>query len=144
MGTTAQKLEYLQGTKDALKTQLTAKGVAVPSNTTFRQMANLVGNIQTGTEIEYVTGTFVAEKVRAGFRVIYVSEDGAKVVEVGTTQLTVRVQKNSIIGCGSDGSFSSFIMGSNIDFIDASGETSPTTSYGYGIVTQDFVLTGTG
>ena len=48
MGTTAQKLEYLQGTKNVLKTQLTAKGVAVPSNTTFRQMANLVGTIRTG------------------------------------------------------------------------------------------------
>ena len=144
MGTTAQKLEYLQGTKDALKTQLTAKGVAVPSNTTFRQMANLVGNIQTGTEIEYVTGTFVAEKVRAGFHVIYVSEDGVKEVDVGTTQLTVRVQKNSIIGCGTGGSAISFIAGSDIDFIDASWETSPTTSYGYGIVTQDFALTGMG
>ena len=43
--TTTDKLEYLQGTKNVLKTQLTAKGVAVPSNTTFRQMANLVGTI---------------------------------------------------------------------------------------------------
>ena len=57
MGTTAQKLEYLQGTKDALKTQLTAKGVAVPSNTTFRQMANLVGTIRTGQIVETKTVT---------------------------------------------------------------------------------------
>lgn len=52
MGTTAQKLEYLQGTKDTLKAQLTTKGVTIPTNATFRQMANLVGNIQTGAEIE--------------------------------------------------------------------------------------------
>ena len=57
MGTTAQKLEYLQGTKNVLKTQLTAKGVAVPSNTTFRQMANLVGTIRTGQIVETKTVT---------------------------------------------------------------------------------------
>lgn len=57
MGTTAQKLEYLQGTKNVLKTQLTAKGVTVSSNTTFRQMANLVGNIQTGYKMETKTIT---------------------------------------------------------------------------------------
>ena len=57
MGTTAQKLEYLQGTKNVLKTQLTAKGVTVSSNTTFRQMANLVRNIQTGYKMETKTIT---------------------------------------------------------------------------------------
>lgn len=42
MGTTAQKLEYLQGTKEQLKSILTGKGISIPSGTTFREMVNLV------------------------------------------------------------------------------------------------------
>lgn len=42
MGTTAQKLEYLQGTKEQLKSILTGKGISIPSGTTFRGMVNLV------------------------------------------------------------------------------------------------------
>lgn len=42
MGTTAQKLEYLQGTKEQLKSILMGKGISIPSGTTFRGMVNLV------------------------------------------------------------------------------------------------------
>ena len=45
MGTTADKLAYLSATKDTLKASLTGKGVEVPEGTTFRRMAEMVGEI---------------------------------------------------------------------------------------------------
>lgn len=45
MGTTADKLTYLSATKDTLKANLTSKGVTVPEGTTFRRMAEMVGEI---------------------------------------------------------------------------------------------------
>lgn len=45
MGTTTEKLTYLQGTKDAIKNAIEAKGVEVPEGTTFRGYAEKVGEI---------------------------------------------------------------------------------------------------
>ena len=45
MGTTADKLEYLSGTKDAIKQAIVNKGVAVPDGTTFRAYAEKIGSI---------------------------------------------------------------------------------------------------
>lgn len=45
MGTTADKLEYLQGTKAAIKSAIINKGVAVPDGTTFRAYAEKIGDI---------------------------------------------------------------------------------------------------
>ena len=48
MGTTAEKLNYLNNTKNTLKTNLTNKSVALTGNETFRELANKVNDIQTG------------------------------------------------------------------------------------------------
>lgn len=45
MGTTADKLAYLNGTKTAIKNAIVAKGVAVPDGTTFRGYADKIGSI---------------------------------------------------------------------------------------------------
>ena len=45
VGTTADKLEYLQGTKAAIKEAIVNKGVAVPDGTTFRAYAEKIGSI---------------------------------------------------------------------------------------------------
>lgn len=45
MGTTADKLQYLNGTKTAIKNAIVAKGVAVPDGTTFRAYAEKIGSI---------------------------------------------------------------------------------------------------
>lgn len=45
MGTTTEKLTYLQETKDAIKNAIVAKGVEVPEGTTFRGYAEKVGEI---------------------------------------------------------------------------------------------------
>lgn len=45
MGTTADKLEYLQGTKAAIKQAIVNKGVAVPDGTAFRGYAEKIGDI---------------------------------------------------------------------------------------------------
>lgn len=50
MGTTTEKLTYLQGTKDAIKNAIVAKGVAVPEGTTFRGYAEKVGEIPAGAK----------------------------------------------------------------------------------------------
>lgn len=44
MGTTADKLEYLNDTKTAIKNAIVAKGVAVPDGTTFRAYSDLIIN----------------------------------------------------------------------------------------------------
>lgn len=54
MGTTAEKLTYLDTTKDTLKTNLISKGITVPQNTTFRRMAEMVEEIEDSPNIEYV------------------------------------------------------------------------------------------
>ena len=48
MGTTAEKLAYLDATKTAIKNAIVAKGVEVPEGTTFRQYADLISGISTG------------------------------------------------------------------------------------------------
>lgn len=48
MGTTADKLEYLQGTKAAIKQAIVNKGVAVPDGTTFREYATKISDISGG------------------------------------------------------------------------------------------------
>ena len=45
MGTTADKLAYLNDTKTAIKNAIVAKGVAVPDGTTFRAYAEKIGSI---------------------------------------------------------------------------------------------------
>lgn len=54
MGTTTEKLTYLQGTKDAIKNAIVEKGVEVPEGTTFRGYAEKVGEIPTGAQVETV------------------------------------------------------------------------------------------
>lgn len=48
MGTTADKLLYLQDTKSAIKDAIVAKGVTVPTGTAFRDYANKIGSITSG------------------------------------------------------------------------------------------------
>ena len=54
MGTTTEKLTYLQGTKDAIKNAIVAKGVEVPEGTTLRGYAEKVGEITTGPKEGYI------------------------------------------------------------------------------------------
>ncbi len=46
MGTTADKLAYLAGTKSAIREAIIDKGVNVPEGTTFRQYASKIADIQ--------------------------------------------------------------------------------------------------
>lgn len=52
MGTTAEKLAYLNNTKNAIKDAIVAKGVDMPEGTTFRQYADLISGISTGLSDE--------------------------------------------------------------------------------------------
>lgn len=58
--TSADKLNYLLATKEAIRQAIAAKGVDVPESTTFRQYAGRIGEIQSGgnriTSISVRTG----------------------------------------------------------------------------------------
>lgn len=48
MGTIAEKLTYLGGTKSAIKDAIEEKGVTVPAGATFRDFVDLIGDIGGG------------------------------------------------------------------------------------------------
>ena len=61
MGTTADKLDYLRETKDAIRTSLVNKGAEVTEKTPFREYANAVDSIASAglpEEALSLTGTF--------------------------------------------------------------------------------------
>lgn len=57
MGTTSDKLLYLQDTKSAIKDAIVAKGVEVPTGTTFREYADKIADITSGSADVYVRPT---------------------------------------------------------------------------------------
>ncbi len=79
MGTTTEKLTYLQGTKDAIKNAIVAKGVEVPEGTTFRSYAEKVGEIPAGGE-----GKTVEVEISTGMTgsISLVDKDGKKYVDM--------------------------------------------------------------
>lgn len=50
MGTLNDKLNYLSGTKEAIKTAIIGKGVTVADNDTFRSYAEKISNIEMGVD----------------------------------------------------------------------------------------------
>lgn len=67
MGTTAEKLAYLDATKTAIKDAIVAKGVDVTDGTTFRGYADLISGISTGlSDEDLAKATATPEDVTAG------------------------------------------------------------------------------
>lgn len=98
MGTTTEKLTYLQGTKDAIKNAIVAKGVEVPEGTTFRGYAEKVGEIQVGGEILSATITLENELGKDGSLYLYfVTEDGRKVEMSGNSIKNEKIKFGSPI-----------------------------------------------
>lgn len=100
MGTTADKLEYLQGTKAAIKQAIVNKGVDVPADTTFRAYADKIGEISGGGES--ATVTLHAEYGGAPtpvYGILLITPDGEwqKInIDLGETKQT-QVMKNSFV-----------------------------------------------
>lgn len=96
MGTTTEKLTYLQGTKDAIKNAIVAKGVEVPEGTTFRGYAEKVGEIQVGGEILSATITLENNTGKNGnLRLVFIDADGHKTKMEGT-EWTIVNKKDTI------------------------------------------------
>lgn len=89
MGTTTEKLTYLQGTKDAIKNAIVAKGVAVPEGTTFRGYAEKIGEIQTGGE--KVTGNIDYTMMT----IVYIEDNEVKKLEYSSG--VIKVNKGSML-----------------------------------------------
>lgn len=73
MGTIAEKLTYLNGTKTAIKDAIEEKGVTVPAGATFRDYADLIGDIsgggaQVASGVFTFSGTNVDKRFECGFR----------------------------------------------------------------------------
>lgn len=67
MGTTADKLEYLQGTKAAIKQAIVNKGVAVPDGTTFRGYADKIADI---IDVPDLSNPGEADDLRSGKQLV--------------------------------------------------------------------------
>ena len=76
MGTTAEKLAYLQETKEAIKDAIVNKGVEVTEDTTFREYATKIGEISGGTSDEYVNINLIG----SGVDFEYLGENGWQTV----------------------------------------------------------------
>lgn len=97
-GTSADKLNYLLATKEAIRQAIAAKGVDVPESTTFRQYAGRIGEIQSGgnriTSINVITGGAPNQTFQVRFPVSVFS---------GATEYTPN--KGIILGSGSEVTF---------------------------------------
>lgn len=96
MGTTAEKLAYLDATKTAIKNAIVSKGTDVPEGTTFRQYADLISGISTGlSDEDLAKATATPGDVTAG-KTFYA---GNREMKTGTAQggLTLKMQYTGTI-----------------------------------------------
>lgn len=96
MGTTADKLEYLQGTKAAIKQAIVNKGVAVPDGTTFRAYADKIADI---IDVPDLSNPGAAGDLRSGKQLV--GADGSIVTgnlpEVVQATPTISVSSGGLI-----------------------------------------------
>lgn len=96
MGTTADKLEYLQGTKAAIKSAIVNKGVAVPDGTTFRAYADKIADI---IDVPDLSNPGAAGDLRSGKQLV--GADGSVVTgtlpEVIQATPTISVSSGGLI-----------------------------------------------
>lgn len=98
MGTTTEKLTYLQETKDTIKNAIEAKGVEVPEGTTFRGYAEKIGEIQAGGGILNATITLENEVSKgANIEIVFVDATGNKINMSGTETKIVNVKNGEPI-----------------------------------------------
>lgn len=96
MGTTADKLAYLQGTKAAIKQAIVNKGVAVPEGTTFRAYADKIAAI---IDVPDLSNPGAAGDLRSGKQLV--GADGSIVTgtlpEVTQATPTISVSSGGLI-----------------------------------------------
>ena len=90
MGTTADKIAHLNSTKTAIKNAITAKGVAVPEGTTFREYADKIGDISAQDDYELVTVTNTI-----GRNICYVTLFNGSPVGASSSDRTLQVVKGT-------------------------------------------------
>ena len=83
MGTIAEKLTYLNGTKTAIKIAIINKGVSVSDTDTFRSYASKIESMQTGGGVDVSDTTATASDVKYG-KVFHLANGNRAVGTVGT------------------------------------------------------------
>ena len=103
MGSIADKLSYLAGTKTAIKEAIEGKGIAVPSGTTFREYAGLIGTVKSAPTLQEKTVTPSAKQQ------IIIPDEGYD----GLSKVTVKGDGNLIPENIKDGVSIFGVVGSN-------------------------------
>lgn len=120
MGTTAEKLAYLDATKTAIKDAIIAKGVEIPEGTTFRQYADLISGISTGlSDEDLAKATATPEDVTAG-KTFYA---GNREMKTGTAEKGL-VLKQTYTGLLSASNSLEFNINSNTFLVFGGNHTS--------------------
>lgn len=93
MGTTAEKLAYLNDTKTEIKDAIVAKGVDVPEGTTFRQYADLISGISTGLSDEDLALATATEDTVFNGRTFYARDKTMRTGRALATPTTIDTSK---------------------------------------------------
>lgn len=134
MGTTADKLARLSETKALLKTRLTEKGVDVTSEENFYNLADKVGEIQSGSTIEMCSVNLkVSGWPPFKIELIYPFYDGEtilikEITPTRNTNNTISVVKGSYIFVSDSDAYS---FGKIDGLIEKTSSISGPTKYSY-------------
>lgn len=105
MGTTADKLAYLNGTKTAIKNAIVAKGVAVPDGTTFRAYADKIGEISGGGGEEWIEYSDINElQTKLWQSSVYVPAIKVEIYWNNNFAFSIVIEENSATSYGYSGS----------------------------------------
>ena len=91
MGTTTDKLTYLQETKEAIKNAIIDKGVEVPQETTFREYATKINEISSSGNNDCVSVNLYLYEAYAEY------DDGSQLITIHNYSGVISVKKNTMI-----------------------------------------------
>lgn len=104
MGTTADKLNHLIGTRAAIEAAIEAKGVTVPEGATFRSLASLIESIPTGGGYDMAIGEVSFNSTKQSFSVVFdeAMHNAPDIIVICRTSGRVSNTFGAVIGVSAD------------------------------------------